>query len=307
VLNANATTYTASNPADGSYAYQVQACNTNGCSTFTASNTVNVAHLPTTPASISVPGSSTGAIGISWAAATYATSYTLEQSINGGAYAAIYSGAATNDSFSVGATGSYAYRVKACNANGCGGYVTSGAVSVTIPPATAPGISVPATSNTGSYTVTWNGVTGATTYLLQEQANGGSWTAVQNANVGSWATIGRGNGTYSYVVQACNSGGCGPQSSVATIVVALVPDVPTGFTMPISGNAKNIIELLVWPAVPGATSYQAENRQTGAIIYSGTATQFVWAAGPPSKPLVTPPTDVRACNASGCSDWGFVP
>jgi hypothetical protein len=165
---------------------------------------------------------------------------------------------------------------------------------------------VPGSSNTGSYTVSWNGVAGATTYVLQEQVNGGGWTTVQNANVGSWAASGKGNGTYGYQVQACNGGGCGPWSGVSSVVVALVPGVPTGFTMSLSGNPKNIIETLSWTAVPGATSYQAENRETGAIIYNGTATQFVWASAPASKPLSPPLTDVRACNASGCSDWGFV-
>ena len=62
------------------------------------------------------------------------------------------------------ATGSYAYRVQACNSSGCSGYTTSGAVVVTIPPSTASIVSVPSTSSTGSYTVNWGGVAGATSY-----------------------------------------------------------------------------------------------------------------------------------------------
>jgi YD repeat-containing protein len=307
ILNSNVTSYTLSNPVDASYSYQVQACNANGCSAFTASNTVSVAHLPATPASISAPGSSTGAIGISWAAATYATSYTLEQSLNGGAYAAIYSGAATSNSFSVGATGSYTYRVKACNANGCSGYVTSGAVAVTIPPTSAPGISVPGSSNTGSYTVSWNGVAGATTYVLQEQVNGGGWTTVQNANVGSWAASGKGNGAYGYQVQGCDVGGCGPFSIVASVVVSLGPLAPTNVTMTTHSNGKITFTTVQWDAVAGATLYQAENEQTGAITYSGTTAEFTLAsASVPSFP-VPYLASVRACNAVGCSQWVHVP
>ena len=306
VLNSNVTSYTLSNPADASYSYQVQACNANGCSAFTASNTVSVAHLPTTPASISAPGSSTGAIGISWAAATYATSYTLEQSVNGGAYAAIYSGAATSNSFSVGATGSYTYRVKACNANGCSGYATSGAVAVTIPPASAPGISVPGSSNTGSYTVTWNGVAGATSYLLQEQVNGGGWTTIQNANVGSWAASGKGNGTYGYHVQGCNAGGCGPFSSTGSVSVALVPAVPTGaWVQTYFPNSKVQDNRATWNAVSGATRYEAIRNDNGTSVYSGTATNFIiGSAFLPDVPEYYQ-FSVRACNAVGCSAWAI--
>lgn len=303
VLNSNVTSYTLSNPVDASYSYQVQACNANGCSAFTASNTVSVAHLPTTPASISAPGSSTGAIGISWAAATYATSYTLEQSLNGGAYAAIYSGAATSNSFSVGATGSYTYRVKACNANGCSGYVTSGAMAVTIPPTSAPGIGVPSSSNTGSYTVSWNGVAGATTYVLQEQVNGGGWTTIQNANVGSWAASGKGNGTYGYHVQGCNAGGCGPFSTVGTTVVSLIPATPTGFALTQTGPSDKPILHFSWNASGGASTYNLQYRDPGgnlSTIYSGSATTYFQLF------LVTGAVSfhVQACNASGCSAYG---
>ena len=307
VLSANATTYTATNPADGSYAYQVQACNANGCSAFTPSNTVSVAHIPAAPASISAPASSTGAIGISWAATTYATGYTLEQSINGGAFGAIYSGTATSDSFSVGATGSYTYRVKACNANGCGGYATSGAVAVTIPPASAPSLSVPANSNTGSYTVTWTTVAGATSYIFQEQVNGGAWTVVQNANLTSWSTSGRGNATYGYVVQACNAGGCGPLSNVGSIVVALIPAVPTGLHIAANNPQKGTASI-AWDAMPLATSYTVQTTtpktdplgggETTTANTTSTTAGGIWT-GSSGEVIFS----VRSCNAVGCSAY----
>ncbi|HEY9132887.1 MAG TPA: hypothetical protein VIM98_14135 [Dyella sp.] len=306
VQNSSATSYTLSNPVDAIYSYQVQACNASGCSALTPSNTVTVAHVPPTPASISTPTSSNGPVSVIWASAAYATSYTLEQSINGGAFAEIYSGAATSDSFSVGATASYTYRVKACNANGCGGYATSGAVAVTIPPASAPSLNVPASSNTGSYTVSWSGVSGATTYLLQEQTNGGAWGTVQNTSALSWPTSGRGNGTYGYRVQACNTGGCGPFSGAGSIVVSLVPVAPTGAhvedyfpSSKLEGNKA------VWNAVSGATYYEAKRNDTGASVYSGAATTFViGTATIPNVPLYYQ-FSVRACNAVGCSAWAI--
>jgi hypothetical protein len=184
--------------------------------------------------------------------------------------------------------------------------VTSSAVAVTIPPSSAPGISVPATSNTGSYTVNWNGVTGATTYVLQEQVNGGGWTTIQNANTGTWAASGKGNGTYGYHVQGCNAGGCGPFSGTGSISVALVPPIPTGaWVQTYFPNSKVEDYRATWNAVSGATRYEAIRNDTGASVYSGTATNFIiGSAFLPDMPEYYQ-FSVRACNAVGCSAWAI--
>ena len=121
-----------------------------------------------------------GAYAVGWSAVGGANAYTLERSDNGGGWSVVYSGVGTGQSYSGQAGGTYAFRVKGCNAAGCGPYSATGTVQVVHAPSTAPGVSAPASNGTGSYTVTWSGVGGATSYQVQEQVNGGGWTALYN-------------------------------------------------------------------------------------------------------------------------------
>jgi len=298
--NLAAITTSIANPPDGTYTYQVQACSAAGCSGWTASAATPVARIPSAPASISVPGTSAGSITISWPAAAYATSYTVEASFNGGAFGAVASTGGTSYGYSVGASGTYAYRVKGCNVNGCGGYSPQGSVVVTLPPSAAPSLSVPGSSSSGAYSVVWSGVATATSYVLQESVNGGGFATVQSSGATSWNASGKGNATYGYHVQACNAGGCGPWSATGSVSVALVPAVPTGLTLTTTGWATKLTIHLAWNAMPGATSYQIEQKLgngTPTVVYNGTATTwlsyFIYDG--------TVSYHVQACNASGCS------
>ncbi|MHC5037488.1 MAG: fibronectin type III domain-containing protein, partial [Planctomycetota bacterium] len=82
------------------------------------------------------------------------------------------------------------------------------AVAQTIPPAPA-SITVPPTSSTGNYTVSWTASAGAPLYELEESTDAGFVTAV-SLHFGSNTTFqvtGRVNGTYYYRVRAMNSVG----------------------------------------------------------------------------------------------------
>jgi YD repeat-containing protein len=286
---------------DGSYVFRVSACNSVGCSLPTLTNTVVVAHIPPAPASLSVPGTSTGVLGISWPAATYATSYSLEQSTNNVNYTAVYNGAATSASIGVGATGVYYYRVKACDANGCGPYSPVAASTVTIPPSQAPNIAAPATSSNGCYTVNWGGFAGMTSYVMQENTNGAGWVTIGNDGSGTLNICGKGNGTYYYRVQGCNAGGCGPFSATVAVTVALIPAPPANLTA-LTARAPGKMEAIAkWDASAGATSYQLTATWSGGgggLVYNGpNLTALVFPQGVNTQVLFY----VKACNANGCS------
>ncbi len=298
------TTVTIANPADGTYGYQARACNAVGCSVWVASAAVRVAHIPPAPGSISVPGSSTGVLGISWPAVAYATSYSLEQSTDNANYGAVYNGAATSASIGVGATGVYYYRVKGCNANGCGPYSPVGASSVTIPPSQAPAISGPGSSNNGCYTINWGGVPGATSYVMQENTNGAGWVTIGNNGSGALSICGKGNGTYYYQVQGCNAGGCGPFSAVVGVTVALIPAPPANLTASTIRAPGKMEAVAAWNASAGATSYQLTAKITpppgsgDGLVYSGpNTTATIYPQGVNATVVFT----VKACNANGCS------
>nr|WP_284692109.1 hypothetical protein [Pinirhizobacter soli] len=299
-----ATSSILSAPADGTYKFQVHSCNANGCSAWTGpTTTITVAHIPTIPAAISVPATSTGPIAIGWSTTTYQTYYSLEQSFNSGAYGAIYNGAGNSYSYTATSTGTYTYRVRACNANGCSGYGPTSSSTITIPPASAPGISAPGTSPNGAYTVSWTGVGGAATYNLQEQFNGGGFATLQNIAATSRAISGNGNGTYGYRVQACNAGGCGPFSGTANTSVTLMPAVPANLTTTYQLPTSKGKYTISWSASSGATSYQLQESTDGStytVIWTGPETSKLYTRVATQQMFYY---QVRACNASGCSAW----
>lgn len=295
----------------GSYAYQVEALNSYGSRGWGTSSavTVNTAYgvVPMPVPSLSVPAtSSTGSATVSWSAATPVTGYTLQQSGNGGTtWTTAYSGTATSAALTGLGNGSYTYRVQACNTAGggsaCTAWATGGPLVVTHPPAGAPSLSVPATSSTGSYLVSWNAVATATTYPLQESVNGGGWSTVQADANGGWTAAGQGNGTYAYRVQACNAGGCGPWSGTGTVVVTHPPASAPSLSVPSSSSTGSYT--VSWGTVSTATSYTVQQSSNGgsswSTVYSGSGTSQALSG-------LTDGTytyRVEACNAGGCGPW----
>ncbi|WP_250628644.1 RHS repeat domain-containing protein [Pinirhizobacter soli] len=296
------TTTSLSSATEGTYGFQVHSCNTNGCSAWTSASAVDVTHLAVAPAAISVPPTTNGSLSVGWAVGSYATYYSLEQSVNGGPWVNIINPTTNSWSTTITTSGTYAYRVRSCNAHGCSSaYSPTGTTTATIAPASAPSISVPASSNTGSYTVSWSAVAGGTAYTLQEQSNGGGFTNVQASSATSWPTAGRGNGTYGYRAQACNGGGCGPFSSVGSVTVALVPSVPTGLAISLVNVNKGLVTLN-WNAASGATDYKIKYASSSANGTSdaGAALTLTGLYRPVHGQISF---YVEACNASGCSPW----
>jgi YD repeat-containing protein len=225
-VQANASTNWTASRGNATYTYRVEACNAGGCSAFSATQTTLVSIPPAAPASISVPGTSSGPTTVSWTASATATSYQLMHNLNGSGWVGVYSGNGTSTVVNESVTGSYTYQVKACYSDQCSGPVSSGAVAVTIPPSSTPSLSVPSSSNNGQYTVSWSAVAGATTYYLQEQVNGGGWTQVVSGGGTAWTPGPKNNGTYGYRIQACNAGGCSAWSGTSSVVVSLNMPLP---------------------------------------------------------------------------------
>lgn len=278
----------------GSYTYQVSAYNSYGTRGWAGSGAVTVdttyGVVPTAPASLTVPASSsTGSATLNWSPASLTTSYVVEQSSNGGvSWTGIYNSNGTSTAVSGLADGSYVFHVQACNAYGCSPWAAGSAtLVVTHPPAMAPNLSAPASSTSGGYTVSWGGVSGATSYTLQEQVNGGGWTTVQASGSTSWSISGKASGTYDYQVQACNAGGCGPWSGVSSVLVVIpapiaidgqsywedyfIPAKQTGsVAMVFAIYNGNTWEL--YSAVPGATHTKA----SGSVPSSAATVRFTW-------------------------------
>lgn len=304
VYSGSATSANLTGLANGSYVYRVQACNANGCGAFATSGTLTVALIPAPPASINVPASSySPSLAVSWSASANTSNYVLEESVNGGGWGVAWNGNATSTTVTVSSSGTYRFQVSACGAGGCSGFTTSGNVAITLPPASAPSLSGPSSSTTGTFTLTWNAVAGATRYQLN-QTLGGTVTTPYNAGGTSWTSSSRGNGTYSYQVFACNVAGCSPGSNVLAVTVQAVPIAPGPVAAP--GSAYiNVPFTVSWSAVSGATRYDLQQTDLGdgsvTTPYSGTATSKGITLSGPADTFFQ--YAARACNSAGCSAW----
>lgn len=285
----------------GSYGYRVRACNPAGCTNYSASKTVGVVLPPAGTPSLTVPASSTtGSYTASWTVVATATSYTLEEQLGSGAWAPFTANAGTSQAISGRANGTYHYRVKGCNAAGCGPVSATKTTVVLHPPASAPTLTAPATSNTGSYTVSWTTVATTTSYEIQESANGGSWAPLYTGTATSKAVSGKATGSYRYRGRACNGSGCSAYSSIKTTAVSLAPKTAPTLTAPDSTTTGNFT--VSWTTVTDAATYTLEeqfNSGSWSSVYNSTGTSLARTNRTPGIWGYR----IKACNPVGCGPY----
>jgi hypothetical protein len=212
---------------DGDACTSGDACNGSG----TCLPGPNTCSPPGTPGAIAGPTgpNTTGSYAISWGAAS-GTVTRCELTENG---ALAYSGGALSASFSGKANGSYSYRVRACNSAGCGAYTAAFAVPVLRSPGAPGPIAGPSGTNaTGSYTLSWGAASGTVSRydLYQNGVLAYSGTSL------SASFSGKPDGSYSYQVQACNSGSCGVFTAAFGVTVLLPPGTPGAISAPASNS-----------------------------------------------------------------------
>jgi hypothetical protein len=310
IQNISATNRAISGKVSGTYSYRVKACGASGCGALSLNSNVVVTLPPGSAPTVSAPAANySGNYTVSWSTVSVASGYSLQQAINSGGWSAVSSGAGTSYAFTGQAAATYYYRVQACNSGGCGPWSSTAATVVMLAPTSAPIVSAPASNNTGSYAVSWSAVSAATSYALEESTNGGGWTQIQNTSALSAAIGGKGDGSYSYRVNACNAGGCGPMSSTIGTSVTLPPSTPTNLTaryrvIVMPSYIKHTFTF-TWASSAGATSYELQT-SGGGVIYRGAAPGYQYeATGGPNTNITY---RVRACGSGGCSEWSaYVP
>ncbi|MEZ0469590.1 hypothetical protein [Luteimonas salinilitoris] len=87
-------------------------------------------------------------------AVTTSARYESQERLNSGSWSTIHDASGTSKAISGKTTGTWGYRMRACNVAGCAAWSGIKAVQVTRPPANAPtGLTAPDSSATGSYSV----------------------------------------------------------------------------------------------------------------------------------------------------------
>jgi len=268
VYTGGATSWSSNDLGNGNYTYTVQACNTSGCGGASNAVTVAVNHIAAPGLSASTTNSTTGTFTMSWNTVANATSYQLYQGST-----LVYNATGTSWSSSNLPNGTYTYTVYGCNGSTCG--FASNQVTVTVlqvPP--APTLSASeGTSTNGSFTLSWNATTGASSYNLYQ--NG---TSVYNSSGTSWSASGLGNGNYTYTVNACNASGCSASNAV-TVAVVLMP--PSSHLSASSPSSTTGTFTLSWTAASNSTRYQLNQSLNGGAataVYNASGLSFTTSA-----------------------------
>lgn len=220
-------TYTA--PSDGTFYFRVRAYNDRGWGSFSNTDSTIVAKKPGTPSSLTVPGTDyDGNVTISWGTASGTVDkYQLQQQTNGGSWSTVYQGTAKSKALTLG-TGSYKFRVRACNVeanfNSCSGFRTSGTLKVVLTPSVPQINSIPSGNVTDSFSIGWTASSNVTRYELQHSPNNSTWTTIYSGTSRS-QTVSYSDGQHYFRVRACHvySGvtRCSGYGSTKTVTVVL--------------------------------------------------------------------------------------
>ena len=250
--------------AGSRYYYVVSAMNGSGESVDSAES--NAVTKPSTPSGLTATATSSSRINLAWAGVAGATSYMLKRATTqGGPYVTVSNGSSAVNHFDVGllAGTQYFYIVSAANDGGESG--DSAEVSAFTNPAGPIGLTASAASDT-QIDLTWNAVTGATSYdLKRSTTSGGPYTTASGGlTTLNFSDTGRTPGTeYHYVLVALYPNSDTFESSEASAFTK--PVVPVGLTVT-TVSASQVD--LSWSSVSGTTSYNLRRSTTPGGPYA---------------------------------------
>ena len=289
-------THSVTGKMNGSYSYQVRACDANNtCSEWSSAITVHVFTSSAPTLTSDETSSRDGAYTLSWDSVTDAAIYKLRE---GETELSLSSDDVQNRTHSVTGkmNGSYSYQVRACDANNtCSEW--SSAITVHVFTSSAPTLTSDETSSTdGAYDLSWDAVTDAAIYKLREGETELSLSSddVQNR---THSVTGKMNGSYSYSVRACDANDVCSEWSSAITVNVFTASAPMNLSSDETSSGDGAYTL-TWNSVSDAATYELQEGVTE--IYSG--------ADPTHS--VSGKADgeynyrVRACHSNGvCSPW----
>ena len=253
------TTYVNTGAKDGvTYYYMVTAINDSGESAF--SNTVSgqnkaVTSKPSAPV-VKIGNSATsGKPMLTWNAVSGATSYKVYRATSqNGTYSLLGSVTVTSYTNTGAKDGvTYYYKVTAVNDSGESAYsnIVSGQNKAVTPKPAAPVVKIGHSATSGKPMLTWNAVSGATSYkVYRATAKNGAYSVINTTKALTYTNTGAALGTtYYYKVEALNA--AGKSLGFSDVVEGKVaPVLAVGYSS-VSGKPQ-----LTWKAVPGATEYQ---------------------------------------------------
>jgi len=151
-----------------------------------------------------VDESATGEYTLTWDLADGAEYYEIEEETSSST-SVIWSGPANVSFVKNRKIGEYKYRVRGISLGGAGDWTAQITIAV-VQALTPQNLTVPATSTTGTYQVSWDRVEKSTRYELQERTGAsGSWITIFSDNELSYTRTDKTTGNYYYKVRAVNN------------------------------------------------------------------------------------------------------
>ena len=270
--------------------------------------------LPATPTLSMVAQEGGTTVSVTWNAVSGAEFYKLYRStVSGGEYAQIGDDEISALSYldrGLTLETAYFYQLEACNFDGCSAPSLPVSVSLVVAPAQPLAPSASAQSDT-EIEVTWNAVSGATSYKLYRRltVSGGEYAQIGDDEISALSYLDREltpETAYFYQLEACNRGGCSARSPAGLVVTTQATPVAPARPSAPSASAQSDTEIEVtWDAVSLATSYKlyrstvsgvTSTLQVGGDLDTTTYTDSELSAN----------TDyfyqLEACNSAGCSE-----
>ena len=204
---------------------------------------------------------------LTWNAVYGATSYRIYRSTSKGSGYSLLGTVTTTSYTNTGAKAgtTYYYRVKACNDAGLSPYsnVVSGKVKSVTPKPSAPVVKIGNSASSGKPMLTWNAVSGATSYkVYRATSQNGTYSLLGTVTATSYTNTGAKAGTtYYYKVKAVNSAGESAYSNV-------VSGRATVTTLTMGHSSTSGKPQLTWKAVSGAASYKVYRATTKNGAYT---------------------------------------
>ncbi|MDR1220995.1 MAG: fibronectin type III domain-containing protein [Treponema sp.] len=254
--------------------------------------------VPSTPAGLSATAQSSSSISVSWLTASGATSYRVYRSTSSsGSYTQVGSPSTTAyTDTGLSASTTYYYKVSAYNSAGessqssyasaktsssGGGSDSGGGGGTTATKPSVPTGVKAAVQSSSSISVSWNSVSGATSYKIYRGVSS-TWTPSETTAEGASYTFTGldASTTYYFRITAINSAG---ESAQSTAVSAKTQDAPltkpnTPYGSPTISNPSSTSLTVTWGTAMRATSYKLYRKSSinnaWNVVYSGASTTY---------------------------------
>jgi fibronectin type 3 domain-containing protein len=223
--------------------------------------------VPSRPTGISASAAD-AEVTVTWTVVDGATSYNVYR-VYGSIGFRIGTSKTASYTYTVTSKGTYEYEVSAVSASGFESARSDRTEVAVTPPSTPTGVSTSVAD--AEVTVSWNAVTGASSYnVYRSGSQTETSTKVGASTTASYTDTVAGVGTYHYEVSAVSAGGLESVYSDRTEVAVTAPAVPTN----VSASTEDGEVTVSWNAVTGASSYNISRSDSSDGTYTqvGTST-----------------------------------